>query len=63
MFYNLGLVLDKSTGSKINFHNNPKYWDRQVQANSIGPAQRPQNVISDQCQQFAIYKVVFAFIR
>ena len=31
------------------YRNNPKYWDRQVWANSLDPDQTPQNTASDLC--------------
>ena len=33
---------------KTVYRNNPKYWDRQVLANSVDPDQMPQNAASDQ---------------
>ena len=30
------------------YHNNPKYWDRQASANSVDPDQMLHSVMSDQ---------------
>ena len=30
------------------YHNNPKYWERQALANSVNPDQMPHSVASDQ---------------
>ena len=35
------LKLDKASG--FEYHNNPRYWDRQVFANGADPDQTPQN--------------------
>ena len=32
----------------MQYHNNPKYWNREAFANSVDPDQMPQNVASDQ---------------
>ena len=34
--------------TSIEYHNKPKYWDRQASANSVDPDHMPQNVASDQ---------------
>ena len=38
-----------SENCSVWYHNNPKYWDRQIWANGADPDQTPQNAASDQC--------------